>query len=533
MAQNNYYVLKDNKKIVKSDSNDRDFDGLVNCDLIRKLANKTYETLNNMNDSEQNFFIFPPLDKSIDIDKDNMIFEQGSDKDGDFLKSCNAIGMISYKKNTVVINSRFFKNDDQNKNNNNMYEKKSLDLEMDDTQASDYDKEPSDDTDFNDYKISASSIVKTKAEIYKNGENTQFILDNFTRYMLSIVLNYNIVESCFSDEQKDKFLDAKEFLKLIFFKFFNDALSKGLYKEYVNKKYNDLNIKGPIDITRHIKHNTPFLGKISYNTREYSFNNRMTQLIRHVIEYVNNANFGFLVDDQKTNDNIKKIEDITPDYKLANRKEVLIDNILNPIKHAYYKEYAQLQIIAIRILKEDMIGFDENNDELNGFIIDVSWLWEEYIAKITGWKHYGLKDELATLKMFKENHYAHRYSNSNRYPDFTFEKDGKKIPVDTKYKINLDPRDDFNQMTTYIHLLSNNGNVVDGYFLQPQNKKNGNVKIGILNGLGGSLNHYYFHIPQVQDYDEFKKEIEKSEKTLLGDFNNPKQGVKVHDGNFR
>ncbi|MCZ9999532.1 McrC family protein [Brachyspira hyodysenteriae] len=55
-------------------------------------------------------------------------------------------------------------------------------------------------------------------------------------------------------------------------------------------KHNDANVKGTIDINRYIKNNIPFNGKISYNTREYSYDNNINQLIRHTIEYINTKN---------------------------------------------------------------------------------------------------------------------------------------------------------------------------------------------------------------------------------------------------
>ena len=63
-------------------------------------------------------------------------------------------------------------------------------------------------------------------------------------------------------------------------------MRKGIYKIYVRNEYNDSNVKGTIDINRHIKMNTPFLGNISYSQREFSYENYVIQLIRHTIEFI-------------------------------------------------------------------------------------------------------------------------------------------------------------------------------------------------------------------------------------------------------
>ena len=36
-------------------------------------------------------------------------------------------------------------------------------------------------------------------------------------------------------------------------------------------------------IAQHIKMNTPFIGKIAYSQREFSFDNHLMQLVRHTM----------------------------------------------------------------------------------------------------------------------------------------------------------------------------------------------------------------------------------------------------------
>ncbi|MFQ6345805.1 5-methylcytosine restriction system specificity protein McrC, partial [Enterococcus faecium] len=110
---------------------------------------------------------------------------------------------------------------------------------------------------------------------------------------------------------------------------------------------------------------------------------------------------------------------------------------------SYYEEYSALQQICIQILSEEKSGFGSDKNQIHGIIIDVSWLWEEYIGKVTGWKHYGRDKGLATMHLFQEP------NRSPRYPDFTF----NNIPIDTKYKKHLDTRNDYNQLVTYIHIM--------------------------------------------------------------------------------
>lgn len=46
----------------------------------------------------------------------------------------------------------------------------------------------------------------------------------------------------------------------------------------------------PIDVARHMKKNTPFIGNIAYSQREYSYDNDLMELVRHTIEYIKGKN---------------------------------------------------------------------------------------------------------------------------------------------------------------------------------------------------------------------------------------------------
>lgn len=326
--------------------------------------------------------------------------------------------------------------------------------------------------------------------------------DFFLRYMMEQVLNYNIVNSQIGSSKEMNYYDLIVFL---FPYYLNKALIKGTYKEYVQRHYNDANIKGPIDIARHIKWNVPFMGKVAYNTREFSYDNNITELIRHTIEKINQEYEFLLVANENTKENVRTIKRMTTNYNRLDREDVIQNNILNPVKSGYFEEYAELQRICIQILTEEKIGFGDDEDKVNGIIIDVAWLWEEYIWKVTGWKHYGRKKELSTLQVFKE---LMADSQQHRYPDFEF----CNIPIDTKYKRNIQKRNDYNQMITYIHIMESS----KGGFLQPTDDviNIGYTVLGKLFG-GGELFTYKFFIPQEYDsYSDFVAQIQESENNL-------------------
>ena len=63
----------------------------------------------------------------------------------------------------------------------------------------------------------------------------------------------------------------------------------------ISKKMKPLNVCGTIDVQRHIRMNIPFNGKVACKTREHSYDNFTTELIRHRIEFIKTSEFGSAV----------------------------------------------------------------------------------------------------------------------------------------------------------------------------------------------------------------------------------------------
>ena len=112
--------------------------------------------------------------------------------------------------------------------------------------------------------------------------------DFFLHYMLMKVFNINLFDLNYGSTEDD----ALDLLMFLFPRFLHEALKQGVYKEYKRFEHNDARVKGTIDIARHIKYNVPDNGKIAYNTRDYSYDNNITQLIRHTVEFVSENSTG-------------------------------------------------------------------------------------------------------------------------------------------------------------------------------------------------------------------------------------------------
>lgn len=213
--------------------------------------------------------------------------------------------------------------------------------------------------------------------------------DYFLYYMLSKVFHANIVNMEVGAE------NLKELNLLIFMfpRLLREALIQGLFKQYVKQEYNDSNIRGTIDVNRHLRYNYPPNGRIAYRTKEFSYDNSITQLIRHTIEYMNTLPMGraILNGCKETEECVRMIVQATPSYQKSARRQVLADN-RKVVSHPYFTRYKALQRICLAILRNERISHGEQNDKVHGMLIDVAWLWEEYLACVlaenTGFAHH-------------------------------------------------------------------------------------------------------------------------------------------------
>ena len=218
--------------------------------------------------------------------------------------------------------------------------------------------------------------------------------DFFLYHMLEKVMAINTFSLSSSGRKPEVF----DFLLFFFPKLLKEALSQGLYKKYVYYENNDANIRGVVDVNRHIRLNIPANGKIAYRTREFSYDNPVTQLIRHTIEFIRRKQFGKAVlhNDPDTEGCVQQIIQATPSFQPRQCQAVINEN-LRPVVHPYYTKYASLQNLCLRILRHEKLSFGEDNkNRIHGLLIDAAWLWEEYIGQVlaedTAFKHYTRKN---------------------------------------------------------------------------------------------------------------------------------------------
>lgn len=281
--------------------------------------------------------------------------------------------------------------------------------------------------------------------------------DYFFQYLLDRVLDFpNIVDLESDADQNNRLFN---FLLFLFPYYLKTAMRKGLFKKYIRHHYNDGNIKGAIDIARHIKKNTPFIGNVAYSQREFSYDNHLMELIRHTIEFIKRKPYGnnLLV---RVKDEVKLVVEATQNYEPYDRQRVIDTNKKNTVRHAYFREYLALQRLCLLILQHQKHQIGSGSRQIYGILFDGAWLWEEYVSSLI--------DEAFYHPMNKGGKGAQRLFDGNIgliYPDFISRDTGSRIIADAKYKPidNIGNRD-YLQVLAYMFRFD----AKEGYYLYPE-----------------------------------------------------------------
>lgn len=337
--------------------------------------------------------------------------------------------------------------------------------------------------------------------------------DYFLHYMLQHVFSINLFDLKHSTSKEPIF----DFLLYMFPFFLKKALRQGLYKEYQTQNRNDANIRGVIDINRYIRQNVPFAGRIAYRTREYCYDNSVTELVRHTIEFIRTQKLGcgVLNCDTETKDAVSQIVYATNNYVKNDRFSILNKN-LRALRHPYYQEYEPLRKICLQILRYEELKYGQKKDEIYGVLFDGAWLWEEYIGKVFSEYKTGIIHKKGRDKLFEKDNIG---QNQGIIPDF-IRYDNRPVTAsfigDTKYK-RIDTngsynREDYFQVLSYMFRYS----CPIGYLIFPCEKKHLRERT-LADGKGtNKLIEFGLPIPQYEtDFKTFVGQMHEMENEFI------------------
>ncbi len=335
--------------------------------------------------------------------------------------------------------------------------------------------------------------------------------DYFFEYLLERVMDFPNIVNLKSDADQNNRLFS--FLLFLFPYYLKKAMRKGLFKKYVRNHYNNENVKGNIDIARHIELNTPFIGNVAYSQREFSYDNNLMELVRHTIEFIKRKPYGSNLLN-RVKDEVKLVIETTPSYELFDRQKIVEANKNNAIRHAYFREYLALQRLCLLILQHQKHQIGIGLRQIYGILFDGSWLWEEYINLLIedAFYHPMNKGGKGVQKLFNGN-------IGSIYPDFISIDDKTRIIAGAKYKPlgNIGNRD-YLQVLAYMFRFD----AKTGYFLYPEATGTDDLLLWMNKGSSYeanvtvrddvSITKHGLKIPFVaKNYDVFVQQMKESE----------------------
>ena len=339
--------------------------------------------------------------------------------------------------------------------------------------------------------------------------------DFFSRYILKKVLD--LPQMIDFDIDIKRSTNMYPLLQFVFPIYLKNAMRKGIFGIYAKKEYNDVNIKGKIDISRHIRINTPFVGNVAYSQRECNKENYLLQLIRHTIEYIKSAPHGSEIL-FKAKEEVALVIRTTPSYKHCDSQKIIMLNKKHPVRHPYYSEYGVLQNLCLSILQNEKHFVDIGVKHIYGLIFDISWLWEEYVNTIISeyFYHPINRKKLGGQKLFNN-------SRQVVYPDFLC-RVNKHVVADAKYKPTKNIKsEDYLQILAYMFRFE----AQKGILFYPKMPDKDEDKTYCLNSgityeddvvprTDVIVIKYGLIIPQgVEDYEDYLKRIAFSESAFL------------------
>lgn len=339
--------------------------------------------------------------------------------------------------------------------------------------------------------------------------------DYFFQYLLEKVMAFpNLVDLETDADQDNRIF---KFLLFLFPHYLKTAMRKGLYKEYISRRYNDGNVKGTIDIARQIRLNTPFTGNVAYTQREFSYDNALMGLVRHTIEFIKHKPYGNKIL-AKAKEEVNLVIDVTAKYEPYNRSKIIEQNKRNMVHHAYYREYLSLQRLCILILQRQKHQIGTGSKQIYGILVDGAWLWEEYLYLLIGEKFYHPmnKGGKGAQRLFEGN-------NGLIYPDFISKNNKNRLIADAKYKPNENIGNrDYLQVLAYMFRFD----AKVGYYLYPEAKGADDMKLrmncgstyeeNVMPREDVSIIKHGLRIPtDVGEYKEFVAEIKNSEEEFV------------------
>lgn len=219
-------------------------------------------------------------------------------------------------------------------------------------------------------------------------------------------------------------------LAYMFLTSFKAAFAMGIPTEYQTIKERGFNVRGKLDINRYIQKDMYSDGKLSYSFRQREYVQDIIDVLYRTMSVLEKSH-GFSTEQTKFCRQLKELRSgkrVSPETIRRIEKHRSLNNPM-------YSRYKRTLFYARLILEQKDIIQDDDSDSKNyqGFLADLSQLWEVYLEKILRDRLEGryVVEAQERLELYKEAFYAR-----SNYPDIVIKKpEGTVVAViDAKFK---------------------------------------------------------------------------------------------------
>lgn len=258
------------------------------------------------------------------------------------------------------------------------------------------------------------------------------IQSRFGEAFLKRMLNF--ANDIFLDDV-DVFADKKnngaDFSRLVLSYLFVQSLEKayllGLPKNYRTIKHHEMRLVGRLEINRHIRHDIPFLGKLSTISREQREVQEIVDVLFKAVMVVERNCGGIAKNIAHIKPHLREMHSGNFVSKKVLDKALSCKALLNPI----FSPYKKVLRYAEHLIRSAALQATENDsrNQTVGFLVNVAELFEVYITKLLQRSFPDWMVSSPQIELYDGMFYVRKI-----IPDIVMQRGDDVAVFDTKYK---------------------------------------------------------------------------------------------------
>lgn len=209
----------------------------------------------------------------------------------------------------------------------------------------------------------------------------------FQRFLLESRVKY--LKLIYDQESTGNLSEFSDLVVLQFFQQVHTATSQGQYRHYRQYAHNNSRFRGSLDLPRHLRLNPMDNGNIAYNTRDYTIENPINQLIVTAAQKLathSDSKEAYLLWNTAQLFPLTELKTLIHSLPPASLKQRDVLQLLRatqaPIRHPLYQNYELLRRSCRLILQNKGFSPLEMGEEVQaGLVFDMDDAWEHLLEE--------------------------------------------------------------------------------------------------------------------------------------------------------